>query len=57
MDVRDRTTDWSDVYHFNPPAKDEQANIIAEAVKKALNNKTADIAHAESATGPDGAIK
>ena len=57
MDVLDREKYWTDCYHFNAEAKAIQSDIIADAVKKALNNKSANISHAESETGPDGAIK
>ena len=64
MDPQDRTTFWTDTYHFTPEARKLQAKQVAGFVRAALNGKTvspsaarAAIDAAASATGPDGPIK
>lgn len=57
MDPLDREEHWRDSHHFREPAIEMQGKCICEHVKAALGQRAANVGHAATATGPDGAIE
>lgn len=60
MDPLDRNQNWSDVYHFKPAARKQQAKIISDTVLKELNisrDSKGNVIQQGTATGPSGALK
>ena len=61
MDKLDREFYWSDEFHFNEPAKEIQAQIMAEHIlfrlADVIAENTNSLSQKSSLTGPDGAIK
>ncbi len=56
MDMLDRQEFWSDCFHFRAPAVAMQADILASHIR-AVVHRTGNACHAETETGPDGAIQ
>jgi hypothetical protein len=63
MDPLDRSTHWSDTFHFKPEAKKLQAKAVGDCVRQALGVGKASTAAAAAAlnaaktpTGPDGKL-
>lgn len=61
MDKLDREFYWSDEFHFNKPAREIQAQIMAEHIlfrlADVIAENTNSLSQKSSLTGPDGAIK
>ena len=61
MDKLDRSLYWSDEFHFKEPAKEIQAQIMADHILTRLAdviaNNDSELLQKSSLTGPDGAIK
>ena len=49
--------EWSDRYHFNKKARQQQAEFIANVILKYIGRTADDLVQKSSETGPDGKIK
>ena len=49
--------EWSDRYHFNAKARQQQAEFIANVILKYIGRTADDLVQQSSETGPDGKIK